>query len=55
MSIHQFPVKPSREEATEALWRAYSAAAARAQKSLRFDDGVVAGKAWAKFIEAFEH
>lgn len=55
MSVHPLPVKPTREDATEALWRTYQAAAARAQKSLRLDDGVMAGKAWAKFIEAFEH
>lgn len=55
MSVHQFPMKPSREDATKELWCAYQAAAMQAQKSLRLDDGVVAGKAWAKFIEAFEH
>lgn len=38
----------------ERLWQAYVEAAKQAQASLRFEDGIAAGRAWAAFMEAFE-
>jgi hypothetical protein len=54
MTIHQFPSKQSIPIPSENLWLAYVNAAKRAQESLRMDDGILAGKAWAAFMRAFE-
>jgi hypothetical protein len=35
------------------LWAAYVAAAKKAQASNRIDDGIMAGHAWAAWLEAF--
>lgn len=54
MSIHPFPILTQKDADAESLWQAYVEAAKRAQKSLRLDDGIKAGRAWAAFIKAFE-
>lgn len=54
MSIHPFPALSQKDADAESLWQAYVEAAKRAQKSLRLDDGIKAGRAWAAFIQVFE-
>ncbi len=41
------------DDRLEALWAAYTAAAARAQASGRIEDGIAAGQAWAVWLGAF--
>lgn len=39
--------------AVEIAWQAYSEAAKVAQRSLRIEDGIAAGRAWARWLELF--
>jgi hypothetical protein len=42
-----------RDERLQALWDAYNAARERAQASGEITDGILAGKAWAAWLDAF--
>lgn len=39
--------------ATEIAWDAYVRAAKLAQQSMRIEDGIAAGRAWAKWLDLF--
>jgi hypothetical protein len=40
--------------AADVAWRAYCAAAERAQRTRRIEDGIAPGRAWAAFLALFE-
>lgn len=55
MSVVQFPPAsetPARR--ANRLWFIFVMAAQTAQASLRLEDGLAAGRAWADFLKAFE-
>lgn len=56
MSVVQFPPQASETPArrAERLWFVFVMAAQIAQASLRLEDGMAAGRAWADFLKAFE-
>lgn len=54
MSVSIFPQARPITADVEALWAAYVEAARKAQASQRLEDGIVAGRAWAAFMRAFE-
>lgn len=50
MSAEPVPIT----KALELRWQAFSEAAQLAQKTMRIEDGIAAGKAWRRWLEAFE-
>ena len=40
-------------KAAEVAWDAYVRAAKRAQETMRIEDGIAAGRAWAKWLDLF--
>ena len=55
MSVVEFPNRSSVSPTPDALWADYVKAAAKAQKSKDFNDGLKAGQAWQRFLGAFSH
>ena len=41
------------EKASEQAWAAYVHSAKKAHETMRFEDGIAAGKAWARFLSCF--
>lgn len=55
MTVVAFPpVSETKDQRAERLWAVYVEVSKKAQASLRIEDGIAAGKAWAEFMKAFE-
>lgn len=54
MSVVLFPVKDGAKPKPDQLWRDYVSASTKAQRSKKLEDGLMAGRAWSRFLKAFE-
>ncbi|MDE4621716.1 hypothetical protein [Sinorhizobium meliloti] len=53
MTVIKFPEK--HDVTTEDAWKTYVQLATKANETMRFEDGIAAGKAWGRFVTRFVH
>lgn len=53
MTVIKFPEK--QDITAEDAWKTYVRLATKANETMRFEDGIAAGKAWGRFVTRFVH